>query len=180
MHVILDERLYDAAFVDRWVHGLAELQDFVQPYTPQWAETETGIPAEEIIALARELAKDAPTVAFHYGYRGASHTNEIYLRRSILMLNALMGSIETKGGIFFKKGPGEAGGKAARKLVEQDFPKIEVPRFDKVGTPDFPLPDPAHGVPHRLPHAIMNADPTPSRPCSTTVSSRLCPLPTPS
>jgi thiosulfate reductase/polysulfide reductase chain A len=39
--------------------------------------------------------------------------------------------------MFFKKGPGEAGGKAARKLVEQDFPKIEVPRFDKVGTPDF-------------------------------------------
>jgi thiosulfate reductase/polysulfide reductase chain A len=59
MHVILDERLYDAAFVDRWVHGLAELQDFVEPYTPQWAETETGIPAEEIIALARELAKDS-------------------------------------------------------------------------------------------------------------------------
>ncbi len=161
MHVILDERLYDAAFVDRWVHGLAELQDFVAPYTPQWAETETGIPAAEIVALARELAKDRPAVAFHYGYRGASHTNEIYLRRSILMLNALMGSIETKGGIFFKKGPGEAGGKAARKLVDQDFPKIEVPRFDKAGTPDFPLPDPAHGVPHRLPHAILNADPYP-------------------
>jgi thiosulfate reductase/polysulfide reductase chain A len=45
--------------------------------------------------------------------------------------------------------------------VEQDFPKIEVPRFDKAGTPDFPLPDPAHGVPHRLPYAIMNADPYP-------------------
>ncbi|WP_319407548.1 molybdopterin-dependent oxidoreductase [uncultured Desulfosarcina sp.] len=161
MHVILDERLYDAPFVDRWVHGLTELQDFVEPYTPQWAETETGIPAGEIVALARELAKDRPSVAFHYGYRGASHTNEIYLRRSILMLNALMGSVEAKGGIFFKKGPGEAGGKAARKLVEQDFPKIEVPRFDKVGTPDFPLPDPAHGVPHRLPYAIMNADPYP-------------------
>jgi len=161
MHVILDERLYDAAFVDRWVHGLAELQDFVEPYTPQWAETETGIAAAEIVSLARELAKDRPAVAFHYGYRGASHTNEIYFRRSILMLNALMGSIETKGGIFFKKGPGEAGGKAARKLVDQEFPKIEVPRFDKVGTADFPLPDPAHGVPHRLPHAIMNADPYP-------------------
>jgi thiosulfate reductase/polysulfide reductase chain A len=52
MNVILDERLYDAAFVDRWVEGLAELQDFVEPYTPQWAEAETGIPAAEIVALA--------------------------------------------------------------------------------------------------------------------------------
>ena len=161
MHVILGERLYDAAFVERWVHGLGELQDFVAPYSPQWAEGETGIRASEIVALARELAKDRPAVAFHYGYRGASHTNEIYLRRSILMLNALMGSVETKGGIFFKKGPAEAGGKPARKLVEQEFPKIDVPRFDKAGTADFPLPDPSHGVPHRLPHAILNADPYP-------------------
>ena len=161
MNVIIEEGLYDAAFVDRWVLGLSDLRGFLEPYTPRWAETETGIPASEIVTLARELAKDRPAVAFHYGYRGASHANEIYLRRSIFMLNALMGSLETKGGLFFKKGPGEIGGKPARKLVEQEFPKITKPRFDKVGTPDFPLPDPAHGVPHRLPYAIMNADPYP-------------------
>jgi thiosulfate reductase/polysulfide reductase chain A len=68
------------------------------------------------------------------------------------MLNSLMGSVEAKGGFFFKKGPGEEGRKAARKLTEQEFPKIDVPRFDKVGTPDFPLPDPNHGVGQMLPH----------------------------
>jgi thiosulfate reductase/polysulfide reductase chain A len=85
------------------------------------------------------------------------------MRRSILILNALMGSVEAKGGLFFKKGPGEVGGKPARKLTEQDFPKIEVPRFDKVGTPDFPLPDPAHGVGQMLPQAILDEDPYPLR-----------------
>jgi thiosulfate reductase/polysulfide reductase chain A len=44
-------------------------------------------------------------VIFHFGYRCASHANEIYIRRSILMLNALMGSVEVPGGLFFKKGP---------------------------------------------------------------------------
>jgi len=161
IHVILKERLYDAAYVDRWVHGLSELQDFVRHYTPEWAAEETGIAADEIVTLAREVSRDKPSVVFHYGYRGASYTNEIYQRRSILMLNALMGSIENKGGLFFKKGPGEAGGKAARKLVEQKFPKIDVPRFDKAGTPDLPLPDPNHGVPQILPHAILNEDPYP-------------------
>jgi thiosulfate reductase/polysulfide reductase chain A len=161
MHVILKERLYDAAFVSRWVHGLNELQDFVEGYTPEWAQKETGIPAEEIITLAREVSKDKPSVIFHYGYRGANHTNEIYMRRSLLMLNALMGSVEAKGGIFFKKGPGEVGGKAARKLTSQDFPKVDVPRFDKVGTKDFPLPDPNHGVGQILPYAILNEDPYP-------------------
>ncbi len=161
IHVILKERLYDAAYVNRWVQGLAELQDFIHAYTPEWAELETGIAANAIVDLARELSQDKPSVIFHFGYRGANHPNETYMRRSIMILNSLMGSIEAKGGFFFKKGPAEAGGKPARKLVEQEFPKIEVPRFDKAGTPDFPLPDPAHGVGQMLPKAILNEDPYP-------------------
>jgi thiosulfate reductase/polysulfide reductase chain A len=161
MHVILKERLFDAAYVEKWVLGLNELQDFVQSYTPEWAEKETGIPAIEITALAREMSKDRPAVIFHFGYRGAHHANEIYLRRSILILNVLMGSVEAKGGIFFKKGPGEVGGKPARKLTEQKFPAISMPRADKVGTKDFPLPDPDHGVPQMLPNAILSEDPYP-------------------
>jgi thiosulfate reductase/polysulfide reductase chain A len=174
MHVILDERLYDATFVERWVHGLTELQDFVRPFTPEWAEKETGIPASEIVALAREASKVKPAVIFHYGYRGAHHKYEIYLRRSILILNALMGSVEAKGGIFFKKGPGALGKKPALKLNEQStFPKIEAIRFDKVGTPDFPLPDPAHGVPQILAYAITHEDPYPIK---AMISNRLDPL----
>lgn len=161
IHVILRDRLYDAAYVNRWISGMAQLQDFIQPYTPRWAEQETGIAASEIESLVRELAEDKPAVIFHFGYRGANHANEIYQRRAILILNALMGSMEAKGGIFFKKGPGEVGGKPARKLTDQTFPGIGVPRFDKVGTPDFPLPDPSHGVGQMLPMAILNDDPYP-------------------
>jgi thiosulfate reductase/polysulfide reductase chain A len=161
IHVILKERLYDAAYVDKWVAGLSELQDFIRPYSPEWAQGETGIADEEIVGLAREISKDKPAVIFHFGYRGAHYTHEIYLRRSIMILNSLMGSVEAKGGFFFKKGPGEVGAKPARKLTEQKFPAITVPRFDKVGTPDFPLPDPSHGVPQVLPHAILNEDPYP-------------------
>ena len=173
IHVILKERLYDAAYVARWVHGLAQLEEFVHPYTPEWAERETGIPAQEIVSLAREVSGEKPAVIFHMGYRGAHHTNEIYLRRSILILNALMGSIEAKGGLFFKKGPGEVGRKPARKLTEQDLPKPEKPRFDKVGTPEFPLSDPDHGVAQMLPFAVMNEDPYPLK---ALISNRFDPL----
>jgi len=161
IHVILKERLYDAEFVNRWVMGLSELQDFVNPYTPEWAEKETGIAAGAMIDLARRISKVKPNVIFNFGYRGANHPDEIYFRRSIMILNSLMGSVESTGGFFFKKGPGEEGGKPARKLTEQKFPKIGVPRFDKVGTPDFPLPDPNHGVGQMLPNAILNEDPYP-------------------
>ena len=67
------------------------------------------VAADEIVTLAREVAEDKPSVIFHFGYRGASYTNEIYQRRSIMILNTLVGSVEAKGGFFFKKGPGEAG-----------------------------------------------------------------------
>jgi thiosulfate reductase/polysulfide reductase chain A len=161
IHVILKEHLYDSEYVDRWVLGLSEIQEFVNHYTPEWAEKETGISADQIIGLARKISRDKPSVIFHFGYRGAHYTNEIYIRRSILILNALMGSIEAKGGFFFKKGPEEVGAKPARKLTDQEFVKIDSPRFDKVGTKDFPLPDPNHGVAQMLPLAILNEDPYP-------------------
>lgn len=161
IQVILEENLYDKDYVNRWVLGLDELREFVRDYTPEWAENETGIPADEIREFIREIARDRPSVVFHFGYRGANYKDETYVRRSILILNALMGSVEAKGGIFFKKTPAEIGAKPARKLTDQQLPKIGIPRFDKVGTKDFPLPDASHGVASMFPHAVINEDPYP-------------------
>jgi thiosulfate reductase/polysulfide reductase chain A len=161
IHVILEEALYDKAFVDRWVQGFDELSTFVKPYSPEWAETETGIPVEEIVSLARDVAECKPSVIFHFGYRGAHHTNEIYLRRSIMILSSLLGAVEAEGGLVFKKGPKDLGLKGPKKCTDLDLPDLSVERFDGVGTTKFPLPDPAHGVGQMLPYAILNEDPYP-------------------
>lgn len=161
IHTVLIENLYDADYVQRWVSGLEELQAFVAPYTPEWAEVETGIPADEIRTLAREVAAVKPAVIFHYGWRAAHHTNEIYFRRSLLILNALMGSIEAPGGLFIKKGPTAAGRGDVGKYVNQDFPKITAPRFDGTGLAKFPLADVSHGNPQSLAAAILHEDPYP-------------------
>jgi len=165
IHVILKEDLYDKAFAVRWIKDqrqeLPALRKFVEPYTPEWAEAETGIPAPDIINLAREVAADKPSVVFHYGYRGAHHPNEIYLRRSIIILNALMGSLEAPGGLFFKKGLTAAGQGDIRKYVDQEFPKITVPRFDGSGGAKFPIADASHGNPQMLAYAIEHEDPYP-------------------
>jgi thiosulfate reductase / polysulfide reductase chain A len=161
IHTIIKERLYDAVYVRRWVQGLQELTAFVEPYTPAWAEQETGIPAAAIVDLAREAAAAKPAVIFHYGYRGAHHPNEIHFRRSLIILNALMGSIEARGGLFFKKGPRDAGRCELRMYVEQGFPKIKSPRFDGSGLDRFPITDAAHGNPQMLAHAVLHEDPYP-------------------
>ncbi len=163
IHTILKERLYDPVYVHLWVKGLRELQAFVESYTPEWAEQETGIPANEIVTLAREASAAKPAVVFHYGYRGSHHPQEIYFRRSLIILNALMGSIEAKGGLFFKKGPKAAGRGDIHKYPEQDFPKIQAPRFDGSGGDQFPIADASHGNPQMLAHAILNEDPYPIR-----------------
>lgn len=162
IHVILRDNLYDEEYVNRWVTGFMELRAFVEPYSPEWAEEETEIPAGEIVALAREVSGEKPQVIFHYGYRGASHIDEIYFRRSLIILNALMGSIESKGGLIIKKGPKDAGFGAFGKLVDQkDLPKPKGERFDGAGGSGFPIADPAHGVAAMLPLAILNEDPYP-------------------
>jgi thiosulfate reductase/polysulfide reductase chain A len=58
--------------VDRYAQGMADLRQFTNEFTPEWADEETGIPACKITALAREMSKDKPSVIFHYGYRGAT------------------------------------------------------------------------------------------------------------
>jgi thiosulfate reductase/polysulfide reductase chain A len=174
IHVILKENLYDEEFVNKWFSGLKEYRAFVESHTPEWAEEETGIPAEEIVALAREISKDKPRVIFNYGYRGANHDNEICFRRSLIILNGLMGSIETKGGLYFKKGPKDAGYNAFKPLTEQKgLPKVDIQRFDGVGASKLPVCDPAHGVGSMLPFAILEEDPYPIK---AAISNRWDPL----
>lgn len=174
IHTILKENLYDEVYARKWISGLGELRHFVEPYTPEWAEEETGIPAEEIVAFTREVSRDRPNVIFNYGYRGASHQNEIYFRRSLIILNALMGSIETKGGLYFKKGPADAGYKGIRPFTGQEgLPKVDMERFDGVGAAKLPICDPNHGVGSMLPEAILNEDPYPIK---AAISNRFEPL----
>ncbi|MHB8842590.1 MAG: molybdopterin-dependent oxidoreductase [Candidatus Aquicultor sp.] len=161
IHVILKENLYDRDFVSRWISGFKELRTFVAPYTPEWAEKETGIQIQQIIDLAREMSAVKPAGIFHFGYRASHHIHECYFRRSIIILNALMGNIEAKGGLFIKKGLRDVGVKEVRKLAEGDFPKLQAERFDGAGNKKFPIVDPGNGVAQMFPLAVLKGEPYP-------------------
>ena len=132
IHTLLREKLYDAEFVKKWVLGLKELESFVIPYTPEWAAQETGIPADEIIAFAHEIAEDRPAVIFHPGWMVARYLDSFYAIRSIYILNALMGAFESPGALFFQKGPGDVGKKGLKSLMDT-IPKPEEKRIDGCG-----------------------------------------------
>ena len=99
MHVIIAEDLHDADYVARYTEGFDVLSERVRAWTPGRAAELTGIPAEEIAALAREYATTRPAVIrLNYGVqrsdRGAMAV------RAVALLPALIGSWKEIGGGF--------------------------------------------------------------------------------
>jgi anaerobic selenocysteine-containing dehydrogenase len=97
MHVILGEELHDADYVARYTEGVEALRARVREWTPQRAAQLTGIPAEDIAALAREYATTQPAVIrLNYGVqrseRGAMSV------RAIALLTVLTGAWRHSGG----------------------------------------------------------------------------------
>lgn len=148
IHTLIDRNLYNQDFVTRWTTGFAELAEFVRPYTPEWAEQETGIAADEIISFCQEVAADAPHVIFHGGWMVARYPDSTYSSRMAYICNVLLGSVEHPGGLFFGKGPGDFGRKGLQSLTS-GMPKPADPRCDGVGTEIKHL-DPGGGLLHLL------------------------------
>ncbi len=159
IHTVLRDKLYDRQFVNQWVTGLKELESFVIPYTPQWAAEETGIAAEEIVSFAHEIAQDRPAVIFHPGWMMARYSDSFYAVRTAYILNALMGAFETPGGLFFQKGPGDAGAKGLKSLLDT-IPKPDEKRVDGCGWKHKQF-DAGPGLMHLFYRAILDEDPYP-------------------
>jgi len=73
IHTLLKDKLYNAAFAEKWIADLEELSRMTSAFTPQATEAETGIKAADIEALAHDLAKAAPKVVWHPGWRTSLH-----------------------------------------------------------------------------------------------------------
>jgi len=159
IHTVLRDKLYDAEFVGKWVVGLKELESFAASYSPEWASKETGVPAKEIVDFAHEVAEDKPSVIFHPGWMTARYLDSFYSSRTAYVLNALMGSIEAPGGLFFQKGPGDVGSKGLNALLDT-IPKPEDKRVDGCGW-RYKHFESGPGLLHRLYPAILTEDPYP-------------------
>jgi anaerobic selenocysteine-containing dehydrogenase len=97
MHVITGEGLEDGDYVERHTLGFDELKERVREWTPCRASQLTGIPAHDIVDLAREYATTRPAaIRLNYGVqrseRGAMSV------RTIALLPALTGAWRDPGG----------------------------------------------------------------------------------
>jgi predicted molibdopterin-dependent oxidoreductase YjgC len=65
MHVILREGLQDDAYIAEHTEDFDAVADVVARYTPEEAEQVTGVPAADIVATAREYARERHAAIFY-------------------------------------------------------------------------------------------------------------------
>ncbi|MBE0615864.1 MAG: molybdopterin oxidoreductase family protein [Burkholderiales bacterium] len=90
MHVIVNEGLYDADYVERYTLGFAQLRERVQDYPPEKVAAICGLAAGDIVALAREYAGTRPA-AIRLNYGMQRHSGGGMAVRTICCLPALTG-----------------------------------------------------------------------------------------
>jgi thiosulfate reductase / polysulfide reductase chain A len=159
IHEIISKRFFSKEFKNRYIEGFAKLSDFAAPYTPEWAEKETGISASHLRRFVRELADAAPAVIWHPGWMTARYTDSFYLCRSIYIINALLGTYGAKGGLPFVSKPGDVGRKGLKKFMDL-YPKPDEKRADGVGWKYLHFED-GPGLAHLLYDAMETEEPYP-------------------
>ena len=75
---------------------VAALKTHLAPFTPEWAEGITGVPAATLVRLAREFATIRPACVI--SYRGTvAHHHGADTERAVQMLAAITGAIDAPG-----------------------------------------------------------------------------------
>jgi anaerobic selenocysteine-containing dehydrogenase len=91
MHVLIKESLIDADYVSRFTLGFDLLSERVKTCTPEWAAAICGLPAGEIVQLARDYGTAKPA-AIRLNYGMQRHAGGGMAARTIACLPALVGA----------------------------------------------------------------------------------------
>jgi anaerobic selenocysteine-containing dehydrogenase len=97
-HVIVAEELVARDFIARHTMGYEAYAEHLKAFTPDWAEGETGLAAEDIRALAREYATGGPAMIIVGGASMYKHRHGWQPGRAIATLPALTGQLGVPGG----------------------------------------------------------------------------------
>jgi anaerobic selenocysteine-containing dehydrogenase len=99
-HVILNEKLLEAPKSSPATALIAGWSDGLPDYSPAAVEQKSGVAAEKITRIAREMPAHSPAVAL-IGGAPLAQTNGAFSALAVNALNALLASVEAPGGVFF-------------------------------------------------------------------------------
>ena len=129
LNVIIEEKLYDEVFVDKWTIGFEKLADDIIDFSPETAAQITGVPADKIKEAARLYADYSPA-CIAQGIALELHTNGFQAARAISVLQAICGNLDIIGGAMFIPAP---------KLTSLILPNESISVKPAIGQNRFPL-----------------------------------------
>lgn len=163
LHIIINESLYDADFVNSYCLGFEKLREHVQQYTPESVAEITSLSPEQIVQVARIFATNGP--ASYRGNDGVSqHANSTQAARAFSILTAITGNIDVTGGTLIPTIP--SGYNTGSQLLKSTRLGREVEE-QQLGAERFPLwsgPDSLVGIITHNPsviNAIITSEPYP-------------------
>jgi thiosulfate reductase / polysulfide reductase chain A len=105
LHILVTEDLFDHDYVEEFTVGFEQLVPHVEPFTPEWAEGITDIPADTIRRIARELAAHAPRAVLPVGRHVTWYGNDTQRMRAFYLVNVLLGNYGRPGGYYLCDNP---------------------------------------------------------------------------
>ncbi|HSH70880.1 MAG TPA: molybdopterin-dependent oxidoreductase, partial [Deferrisomatales bacterium] len=98
IHVIINEGLVDREFIDQHTIGFEPLVEHVQPFTPEWAEEITWVPADKIRELARMFATTKGASIYQGTCTQDQTAGGTQNSRAFSVLQIITGNINVPGG----------------------------------------------------------------------------------
>lgn len=128
MHVIIREDLQDDGFIAAHTIGFDEFSEHIKQFTPDWAETETGISAERIVQFARDYAATEHAMICLSGSSMYKNRHGWQSSRAISCLPALTGKLGKSGAGLGPRHAGESHGAGTNLII----PIMDRPEGDYV------------------------------------------------
>ncbi len=131
-HTVWTEGLADRAFLDRYTIGMDRFLPYLlgecdgQPKSAEWAAQITGLAAERITALARDMAAARTMISVAWSIQRADHGEQPYWMA--IVLAAMLGQIGLPGGgIGFGYGAVGTVGNGRRRVRAPHLPRPRNP-----------------------------------------------------
>ncbi|HSB06005.1 MAG TPA: molybdopterin-dependent oxidoreductase, partial [Thermodesulfobacteriota bacterium] len=166
-HWIIKGKKYDRDFIERHTFGFEDWKEggkarmgfktlVLNEYSPKQVAQITGVPEETIVQIAQEFSSHRPSVAIS-GRGMAMQTNGTYSQMAIDALNALVGSIDARGGLLLQRRPPFKPWPVIQKDAVAEKGLLQ-PRADGAGNMPFPF---AEELPYTLAEKLQKGEPYP-------------------
>jgi anaerobic selenocysteine-containing dehydrogenase len=98
INVIINEKLYDKDFVEKWCYGFDKLKNRVKEYPPGKVSEITWVPEEKIVESARMYAENKPASIIWGVATDQIGLNASRAAQSLAILIAITGNVDIPGG----------------------------------------------------------------------------------